>query len=98
MQKFNPYQQQHHRRTKLINNKENYKISWSIIFSASAHNISKRCNLCLDEKLHVTKADKASNLNKRTEYISKCHHENKYSPMNLDLRILNNYSSSPNGP
>ena len=46
---------------KLKDNKENYETS-----SASAYNISKRCNLCLTEKLHITKTDKASNLTKRT--------------------------------
>ena len=71
---------------KLKDNKENYKISWSIIFSASAdNNISKRCNLCLTEKLHIIKADKACNLNRRNELISKCRHENKYFLMNIDL-------------
>ena len=34
------------------------------------------------EKLLIIKADKASNLNKRTESISKCRHENKYSLVN----------------
>ena len=68
--------------------KENYKITWSIISSASAYNnISKRCNLCLTEKLHIIKADKARNLNKRTELISKCRHENKYFLVNNDLRL-----------
>jgi len=33
------------------------------------------------------KADKASNLNKSTELISKCRHENKYFLMNIDLRF-----------
>ena len=73
---------------KLKDNDENYKISWSIISSASAYNnISKRCNLCLTEKLYIIKADKASNLNKRTELISKCRHENKYSLVNIDTRL-----------
>ena len=73
---------------KLKDNKENYKISWSIISSASAYNnISKRCNLCLTEKLHIIKADKACNLNRRNELISKCRHENKYFLMNIDLRF-----------
>ena len=72
----------------LKDNKENYKINWSIISSASAHNnISKRCNLCITEKLHIIKADKARNLNKRTELISKCRHENKYFLANIDLRL-----------
>ena len=35
-------------------NNENYRISWSIISSASAYNnISKRYNLCLTEKLYI---------------------------------------------
>ena len=68
---------------KLKDNIENYKISWSIISSASAYNnISKRCNLCLTEKLYI-KADKASNLNKKTELISKRRHENKCSLVNI---------------
>ena len=73
---------------KLKENKENYKISWSINSSASAYNnISKRCSLCLTEKLHIIKADKASNLNKRTELISKSPHKNKYFLKNIDLRL-----------
>ena len=73
---------------KLEDNKENYKIRWSIISSASAYNnISKRCNLCLTEKLHIIKADKASSLNKITELISKFCHEYKYCLMNIDLRL-----------
>ena len=82
---------------KLKDNKGNYKISWSISSSASAYkNISKGCNLCLTEKLHIIKAGKENNLNKRTELISKSRHENKYLLMNTDRRsqlihYLNNY-------
>ena len=73
---------------KLKDNNENYKISWSITSSASAYiNISKWCNLCLTEKLYIIKADKAGNLNKRTEIISKRRHENKYSLVNIDSRL-----------
>ena len=67
---------------KCKDNKENYKISWSIISSASAYNnTSKRCDLCLTEKLHNIKA------NKTIELISKHHHENKYNLLNIDLRL-----------
>ena len=73
---------------KLKDNNENYKISWSIISSASAYNnISKRCNLCLTEKLYIIKVNKASNLNKRAELISKCRHEKKYSLVYIDTRL-----------
>ena len=55
---------------KIKENKENYKISWSIISSASAYsNNSKRCNLGPTKKLLIIKADKACNLNKRNELI-----------------------------
>jgi len=68
---------------KLKDDKKNYVINWSIITSASSYNnISKRCNLCLAEKLSIIKASKASLLNKRSELISKCRHENKYYLMN----------------
>ena len=65
---------------KLKDNKGNYKISWSISSSASAY------NFCLSEKLHIIKAGKESNRSKRTELVSKCHHENKYLLMNTDRR------------
>jgi hypothetical protein len=64
---------------KLQDIKKNYNIKWSVITSAKAYsNISKKCNLCLAEKLNIIKANKANLLNKRSELISKCRHENKY--------------------
>ena len=50
-----------------------------------------RCNLCLTEKLYIIKADKASNLNKTAELIPKCCHENKYSLVNIDIRLQQTY-------
>ena len=55
------------------------EISWSILSHAQAYtNATKRCNLCLTEKLCIMNADKSSLLNSRSELISKCRHENKY--------------------
>ena len=65
---------------KLRDNKGNYKISWSISSSASAY------NFCRTEKLRIIKAGKESNRSKRTELVSKWHHENKYLLMNTDRR------------
>ena len=66
-------------------NKENYSISWSIISSASAYNnISERCNLCLTEKLHIIKADKACNLNRR----NKVNTQGKDQLLTLGLQFL----------
>ena len=51
----------------------------------------RRCNLCPTEKLYIIKVDKASNLNKTAELISKCCHENKYSLVNIDIRLQQTY-------
>ena len=64
---------------KLKRNKEPFTISWSVAKRAQAYsNKSKRCNLCLAEKLSIINADKRTLLNKRSELISKCRHENKF--------------------
>ena len=60
--------------------KQTPEISWKIIKSAPAYtNISKRCVLCLEEKMAIiTYPDQEKLLNKRSEVVSKCHHENKF--------------------
>ena len=63
----------------LKRNNDNFNIKWSIIQRSQAYsNKTKRCNLCLTEKLSILNADKAKTLNKRSELVSKCRHENKY--------------------
>ena len=53
-------------------------INWSIIDYASTYvNGSKKCNLCLTEKDHIIMSP-LNLLNKRTELVSKCRHENKH--------------------
>ena len=56
------------------------KISWSILKHAPAYsNTTKRCMLCLQEKLAIiTYPEQHKLLNKRSELISKCRHENKF--------------------
>ena len=39
---------------------------------------SKRCNLCLTEKLEILDDPDKNLLNKRSEIISQCRHKNKY--------------------
>ena len=68
---------------------ENYKIKWSIRHRAQAYtNKTKRCQLCLTEKLSIMSSDKSNLLNRRSELISKCRHRNKY--------LLSNFSKSKN--
>ena len=40
---------------------------------------ARRCNLCMEEKLSILKANKRSFLNKRSELVSKCRQQNKFS-------------------
>ena len=62
-------------------------LSWSILKRAKAYsNITKRCQLCLQEKLAIITYPKPEELlNKKSELISKCRHENKF--------LLANYKS-----
>ena len=57
------------------------------LFSKHLQQYFQQCNLCLTEKLYIIKADKASNLNKRTELISICRYEKKYSLVNINTRL-----------
>ena len=68
----------------LKDNNINYTLRWAIESFASPYKCgSKRCDLCLTEKLYIIKADTRHLLNKRNELISKCRHKNKYLLSNL---------------
>ena len=60
---------------------------WEILRSVPAYsNITKRCPLCLHEKLLIaTYPNQEELLNKRSEIIAKCRHDNKF--------LLKNYKS-----
>ena len=63
----------------LKNGNEDYAVTWQIKDRAKAYNnISKKCELCTTEKLHIMTADKSEILNRRTELTSKCRHERKF--------------------
>ena len=50
-----------------------------IIKRARAYNGKRsRCNLCLAEKLCILTAQNASLVNKKSELVTKCRHENKF--------------------
>ena len=66
---------------------DNLKFMWSILDCATAHiNGSDRCNLCSTEKFHII-TSQTTLLNKKSELILKCRHENKY--------YLSNYKDIP---
>ena len=62
----------------LKDNNIDYSISWRILSSTKAYNsASKRCNLCLKEKLLIICRPDISTLNKRNELVPSCRHRNK---------------------
>ena len=64
---------------KLKESNKVHSINWSIYRRAAAYtNNSKRYNLCLAEKLAIIRTDKSLSLNKRSELVTKCRHENKF--------------------
>ena len=60
------------------------KITWQITKQASAYSSGARsCNLCLEEKLAILKADLRTNINKRSEMFNKCRHRSKFKLSNV---------------
>lgn len=69
---------------KLKTEKRDYSVKWSILKRAKSYNSGdKRCNLCLEEKMCIMRADPNNLLNKRSEIFSKCRHRNKHRLSNL---------------
>ena len=55
-----------------------YSIKWSIVEKSSWENKIDHFPLCLEEKLHLIKYfDEIWLLNKRSEFINHCRHQNK---------------------
>ena len=56
-----------------------HSITWKILRRAASYTTStKRCQLCLTEKMLIATAEKPTLLNKRSELASKCRHQNKF--------------------
>ena len=63
-------------------------ITWEVLRTVKTYsNITKRCSLCLHEKLAIiTYPYPDQLLNRRSELVTKCRHENKF--------LLKNFSSN----
>ena len=78
------------------NLKETSNLSPTLVWSVAKNllpcsNISKKCLLCLHEKLEITNYPRLDELlNKRSELISKCRHVNKV--------LLRNYKTKHSQP
>ena len=58
----------------------NHTIKWRILRRAKEYStLSKRCDLCLTEKLFILTARKETRLNSRTDLTSQCRHQKKQS-------------------
>ena len=58
----------------------NYGLKWSIACKVHPYTGgTRKCDLCLTEKLTIMKADLKSLLNMRDEFVSKCRHMNKFT-------------------
>ena len=63
----------------LQDKEQNYEIKWSVLKKSTAYqNGSRRCNLCLTEKLCILEGDKEKMINKRDELMNSCPHRKKY--------------------
>lgn len=63
----------------LKDSNEQYEIAWSIAKKCAPYKPSSRkCDLCLSEKLCIVRGNADEMLNKRSEIANKCRHSNKY--------------------
>jgi hypothetical protein len=61
-----------------------YDIKWRIISLNPPYNpATKRCRLCISEKVEILESDSPNLLNKRSELVSKCPHMNKFQLSNI---------------
>ena len=71
----------------LKDNNQGFTISWKKLQGTNPFTPGKKkCNLCVTEKLYIIKHKvkfKEKLLNKKSEIISKCRHENKYMLRNI---------------
>ena len=58
----------------------NYLINWNLDMKSQKNVFgSRQCDLCICERLLISRADPNVLLNKRDELVSKCRHRNKFT-------------------
>lgn len=61
-----------------------YDIRWSIAAQSVPYRCgTRKCDLCVTEKLKIIQADPGTLINRRSEIISKCRHRNKFYLKNV---------------
>ena len=72
---------------KIKENGDNPIIKWSVLKYCKPYSqSSNRCNLCLNEKTELALFSGDNLLNKKTELVSKCRHQNKYNLCSYDSK------------
>ena len=72
---------------RIKDNKHSANITWDTLGRHQAYNtISKRCSLCLNEKLKIALHRNDNMLNNRTEILNKCRHKNKFALISYDSK------------
>ena len=67
--------------------RRNFSVKWRILKQHRAYDpVSRRCVLCLKEKLAILEHDGANLLNKRSEIIGTCRHRRKYMLSSYDVK------------
>ena len=62
-------------------------ISWEIVQKCVPYQCgSRRCDVCISEKLHILLADPSTSLNKRSELVGACRHQQRYRHCNRALK------------
>ena len=79
----------------LKNSNINYNLKWSIACKAHPYTAdTRKCDLCLTEKLTIMKADLELLLNMCDEFVSKCRYMNKFILRFFKKKYLMKYISS----
>ena len=74
---------------KLKEENVDHKLQWSIKAHASPYEFgTRKCGLCLTEKMIIARSDPKKLLNKRRELIFKCRHRNKFLVSNIKQEML----------
>ena len=69
---------------KLKEENADYNLQWSIKVYASPYKCgTRKCDLCLTEKMIIARSDPKKLLNKRRGLVSKCSHRNKFLLSNI---------------
>ena len=67
---------------------EDPSVKWSVAATTSAYNSgSRKCDLCLSEKLLIALNHGNNLINKRSEILNKCRHANKFLLKNFKRRL-----------